>query len=101
MKIRCPGNPKQILAQAFRNEPRVDDYDICSNFFHPECARSGKHFNLSLDFKEIYCQKHRKQLRFEAIKQMNGTYFASNAGVKGLVAARKMFRKFEEEADDA
>ena len=36
-------------------------------YFHPECARKA-HFNLSLDFKEIFCEEHRKELRLEAIK---------------------------------
>ena len=36
-------------------------------FFHPECARKA-HLNLALDFREIYCTKHRKELRYEAIK---------------------------------
>ena len=36
-------------------------------FFHPECARKA-HYNLALNFQEIYCLKHRKELRLEVIK---------------------------------
>lgn len=36
-------------------------------FFHPECARKA-HYNLALNFKEIYCRKHRKELRLEVIR---------------------------------
>jgi len=40
--------------------------------FHPECARKA-HFNLSLDYREIFCSEHRKELRLLLIERYNAS----------------------------
>ena len=72
VKVRCPGNPCEVLQTIYAGADALgrhvsETHNKCQRFFHPECARKAR-YNLSLDFRQIFCPEHRKELRFEAIK---------------------------------